>query len=99
MRGLRRQEDSRFERFFKLVQAEAEKQGCVFFLDCGEGRDIETDTLSGEDLSGWLISSTEAGQFEQAFLEGGNLETWDACIVFAIWHVEPSGVTIHFQKF
>ena len=42
------------ENYTALLEAEAEKLGCVFFEDSGEGRDLETDTLYLEDVSGWL---------------------------------------------
>ena len=42
------------ENYTALIKAAAEKQGCVFFEDSGEGRDLETDTLYLEDVSGWL---------------------------------------------
>ena len=42
------------ENYTALIKASAEKQGCVFFEDSGEGRDLETDTLYLEDVSGWL---------------------------------------------
>lgn len=37
MVGLRTLEGEKFERFFELVQKEALKRGCVFFLNSGEG--------------------------------------------------------------
>ncbi|MCL2749518.1 MAG: hypothetical protein FWE96_00705 [Coriobacteriia bacterium] len=44
--------DEKFVRFFKLVQQQAEREGCVFFMDSGEGREIITEDLDGEDASG-----------------------------------------------
>lgn len=32
MRGLRKQEDSKFEKFFEIIQSAAKRKGCVFFL-------------------------------------------------------------------
>lgn len=48
MIGLRTNEDLKFIEFFKIVQSEAENSGCVFFLDSGIGRDIETEEYEGE---------------------------------------------------
>ena len=52
MRGLRTQEGEKFERFFALVQKEALKQSCVFFLDSGEGHIFENESMEYSDLSG-----------------------------------------------
>lgn len=99
MRGLRKQEDSKFEQFFEIVQAAAKREGCVFFLDCGEGRDLETNDLSGEDLSGWLIPVGKAERFEEEFLAGNVQEAWNEFMVFAMWHNGPGDIGISFQKF
>lgn len=99
MRGLRKQEDSKFEKFFAIVQAAAKKEGCVFFADCGEGRELETEDLSGEDLSGWLIPEDKADQFEAYFLDDDIPEEWHELITFAIWRNGPDGVAISFQQF
>lgn len=42
------------ENFTAFLNSEAERQGFVFFQDSGEGRDLETDTMYLEDVSGWL---------------------------------------------
>lgn len=99
MRGLRKREDSKFEKFFGIVQDAAKKKGCAFFLDCGEGRDLETEDLSGEDLSGWLIPEDRAAQFEKEFLGGHIREVWNEFIAFATWHSSPNGINISFQQF
>ena len=36
-----------------------------FFMDCSEGREIETDEISGEDISGWLIPMSQVLEFEK----------------------------------
>lgn len=99
MRGLRKQEDSKFEKFFGIVQSAAKRKGCVFFLDCGEGRDLETEDLSGEDLSGWLIPEGKADKFEKEFLARNVREVWNEFIAFATWHSGPNGINISFQQF
>ena len=96
--GLRTQESETFLRFFSLVQAEAEKQGKVFFLDCGEGRDIVTDEFSGEDLSGWLISQNQAKQFEEEWKEEKISEKWEKYYCFAIWGNE-NNLKITFKSY
>lgn len=99
MRGLRKREDSRFERFFEIVQAAAAKKDCIFFLDCGEGHDLETDNLSGEDLSGWLIPINQADQFEEEFQSGSIREVWNEFITFATWRSTSGEIAINFQRF
>ena len=76
MVGLRTWEGEKFERFFALVQKEALKQNCVFFLDSGEGHLFENDTMEYSDLDGWLIPIEKAKEFEKEYLKGGDPEGW-----------------------
>lgn len=76
MRGLRTQEGEKFERFFALVEKEAEKIDAVFFLDSGEGHDFENDEMEGENLSGWLIPNDKVKKFETAYIDRTNLSEW-----------------------
>lgn len=69
MKGLRAQESRKFEKFFEIVQKEAESKGFVFFLDCGQGKTFENNDIECEDLCGWLISLKDATEFEQLFIE------------------------------
>ena len=45
MRGLRKQEDPEFERFFEIIQEAAGQKNAVFFGDSGEGRDIVLEAV------------------------------------------------------
>ena len=45
MQGLRKQESAKFNNFFAVIQAEAKKQGSVFFADAGDGNDFQTPTM------------------------------------------------------
>ena len=69
MKGLRRQENEKFIKFFKMVQEEASKKQCVFFLDCGLGTLYETETIECEDLCGWLIPNEHVASFESIYNE------------------------------
>jgi hypothetical protein len=69
MQGLRKQENDKFIKFFKLVQAEAAKQGSVFFIDCGQGDVFENDHIECEDMCGWLIPANRVSEFEPLFME------------------------------
>lgn len=99
MQGLRKQEDKKFERFFEIVQKTAKTRGCIFFADCGEGRDFATETMEGEDLSGWLIPMQMVEPFEKQFTEGKIDESWMEFIVFAIWRRSPTGIAIDFRTY
>lgn len=85
MRGLRTQETSKFEKFFSIVQDAASKKDCVFFLDAGDGREFETDSLEGEDLMGWLIPKDKVTDFEQEWETGDVSDDWSEFFVWAIW--------------
>lgn len=72
MKGLRTQEENNFIVFFELVQKEAEKMGCTFFLDCGLGKVYKNIQIECEDMCGWLIPEKHTKEFEYFFLN--NLE-------------------------
>ena len=99
MQGLRTQEGEKFERFFALVQAAAKKRQCVFFLNCGEGRELTTETMEGEDLFGWLIPESLANAFEKRFLDNSPSEDRDDFLCFAIWERSAMGIEISFQRY
>lgn len=67
MQGLRKQENEKFIKFFEMVQEEAHKKNCVFFLDCGLGTLHETEEIECEDLCGWLIPDEHVPAFETVY--------------------------------
>jgi hypothetical protein len=85
MQGLRKQETSKFEKFFSIVQNAAKKIDSVFFLDAGDGREFETDTFEGEDLMGWLIPKEKVSEFEQEWDTGDVSDEWSDFYVWANW--------------
>lgn len=97
MTGLKTQESSKFCAFFERVQTEALNRGCVFFLDCGEGRDFKTELLDGEDLSGWLIPKQIAKEFEQEWVSDSISDRWSDFIVFEIWSFQGDELAIDFR--
>jgi len=102
MRGLRKQESEKFEVFFQLVQEAAAKEGAVFFLDAGEGRDIVTDDLEGEDLTGWLVPEAQAEAFEAAWQESSTpeaLQAWEDLFLWAEWELQGKMVRIAFKRY
>lgn len=96
MRRLRTQETSKFDRFFAIVQDAAEKIGCVFFLDAGDGREFETDTLEGEDLMGWLVPKNRLSDFEKEWDTGDVSDAWSDFYKWAIW-ANADNPTIKFE--
>lgn len=99
MRGLRTQEGNKFEKFFQLVQAEAEKQKAVFFLECGEGNDFSADDIEGEDLRGWLIPRGQADAFERAWTKGDPGDDWESNIAWAQWSGKTEAPDITINKY
>ena len=99
MQGLRTQESNKFNKFFELVQSRAGEGGCVFFCDCGEGRDFETPEMEGEDLSGWLIPIKESKKFEKEFVKGRMDDDWYDSLVFCTWEADGESIDVRFKTF
>lgn len=100
MRGLRKRESLKFERFFEIVQKTAEKQNCVFFTDAGDGNDFETDEMEGETLMGWLIPQKFAHQFEPSWITGIEMPTkWDSFYCWAEWQLNNGEIEILFNQY
>ena len=98
MKGLRSQESEKFNRFWDLVQDEAATQGCVFFGDCGEGRDLVTEELEGENFSGWLIPKAQEREFEDRWRRGSVPDDWLNHMVWMEWEQTPgNAVKIKFE--
>jgi len=90
-------EDLKFIEFFKIVQSEAEISACVFFLDSGIERDIETGEIDGEDLQGWLVPSELKCDFLSDFISFKPLEKWDDYYSFALWDLVGAELKIRFK--
>ena len=99
MRELRTQEGRKFERFFSLVRDASDKVGCIFFVDCGEGRELFTEDMEGEDLSGWLIPKEKAAVFEKEFRSGDVSEEWNDRVFFATWSQKDNSIAINFESY
>jgi hypothetical protein len=96
MLGLRTQETSKFEKYFVIVQEAAKKKDCVFFLDAGDGRDFNTDTLEGEDLMGWLVPQDKVTEFVKEWETGDVSDDWSDFYKWAIWD-NPENPTVKFE--
>ena len=96
MKGLRTQENDKFIRFFEMVQEQSAKQGCVFFLDCGEGCTFENDQIECENLSGWLIPTDKVDDFSKEFEKiDSDLDEWSEYIAFVKWDIESQNKNIN----
>jgi hypothetical protein len=80
----------------ELIDATALLLDARFFLDCGEGRDCETDTLYLMDMSGWLIPFGTVDEFVRADRQD---DKWDEFFVFAEWRKEGNDILIDFNKY
>lgn len=97
MLGLRTNESEKFIRFFEIVQTTAQHQGCVYYLDAGDGRDFENDVYEGEDLMGWLIPVDEVSNFEKEWNSDDVSDEWSMFYTWAIWST-PEHPTIKFES-
>ena len=98
MQGLRTQESKKFERFWQLVQDRAQKDGYVFFGECGEGRDFETEEIEGEDFFGWLIPCALQNDFQKQWEQNRVNKRWNKFCRFAVWSETDTGIKISFRK-
>ncbi len=97
--GLRTQENSKFLNFWKIVQEEASKHNSVFFLDSGEGNEIEITDINAEDLSGWLVPKDRASEFDILFKAFDNKtisEKFDDFYMIASWQKKQDSISVSF---
>lgn len=87
------------DRFFDLVQKAAKEQGARFFISSGEGRELETGQLEGEDLSGWLVPLNKANDFFNDLRndEAEAAAKWGEFFTFAEWAQHGDSVSIAFR--
>ena len=100
MRGLKTQESAQFNRFFQMIQDEAEKQDAVFFAFAGEGHELNLSNLEGEDMTGWLIPKNQLDSFEPEWSKDNSLvalEKWEEYFVWAEWSMQDKKVSISFK--
>lgn len=98
-RESRTQESKKFERFFEIVRDAAADLDSIFFIDCGEGRELVTDELEAEDLSGWLVPKRLAETFEEEFYADQVTSSWNPFVRFAVWRQQGNKITVEFKEF
>lgn len=100
MQGLRKREEIKFENFFRLVQAEANKQNCVFFLDNVESKLVEVGEFLCADMHGWLIHEADADLFEPEFMKNTDKRfDFDDFYIFVDFKIENNKVEIVMEEF
>ena len=97
MLGLRTNESNKFIKYFEIVQATAQSQGFVYFLDAGDGRDFENEKCEGEDLMGWLIPDALVPLFEKEWNNFNVSDAWSRFYTWAIWY-NPDHPTVKFER-
>ncbi|MBE5813976.1 MAG: hypothetical protein E7320_02050 [Clostridiales bacterium] len=97
MVGLRTQENEKFNRFFALIQAEAEKKDSVFFADAGDGNEFATSTMEGEDMMGWLVPKEKVEEFEPLWEKDSIDDSWSDFFTWAVWTKDGEAIHVHFE--
>lgn len=98
MVGLRTQEDCKFTTFFDLVQKEAAKSGCVFFLDTGEGHsEFGTDMIC-TDCSGWLVPKDKSEDFRKDFENFNEQDSWEDFAAWVTWQRKAGKVSVKIER-
>lgn len=91
MQGLRTQESKNFLNFFEIVQSTANKEGKVFFLDCGDDNLYEESNIECENMFGWLIKYDDVSEFENLYNQFKDIpDKFDKTYVFARWEKKTS---------
>ena len=94
--------EQKSDNYTELLSVAATTLGCVFYGDCGEGHDLETDTVYYEDVSGWLIPVERREEFESTPGRNGSIwkdSKWDEFFVFAEWRKDGDDIKIDFKKY
>ena len=99
MRGLRTQENEKFNRYWEIVQSKAASLGMIFFADCGEGREFYLKDMEGEDIRGWLIPLDKAEEFQREWEKYNESDQWIDSIFWAEWTINDGAVSVEFNTY
>lgn len=97
MKGLRGQENDKFNKFFDQIQKAASRFDSVFFADAGEGDALETDTIECETMMGWLIPNDKEEEFSNLWKQNAVDDSWSDYFTWANWELKGTEVTINFS--
>jgi len=82
-----------------LIENTATTFNSRFFIDCGEGREIETDDIYLMDMSGWLIPFDLVNRFVQIPRTERWDDEWAEYFCFAEWQQTSDFISIKFKKY
>lgn len=101
IRGLRTQEPSDFVKFFERVQERAIQDGNVFFLDTAQGNDLSWEDMDVTDLSGWLLPSDRASEFEIDFVKHNEWKDgkWNDFYTWLEWDIVDDKLMLEFNQY
>lgn len=99
MRGLRTQENEKFNRFWEIIQSKAASEGMMFFADCGEGREFFLENMEGEDMRGWLIPANQIEEFKPEWEKYDVSDKWIDNIFWAEWSIQNGIVSVEFNTY
>lgn len=99
MKGLRTQENEKFNMFWELVQSKAVSRGMMFFADCGEGREFFLDDMEGEDIRGWLIPLDKSEEFQREWEKYNESDYWIDNIFWAEWTMNDGVIFVEFKTY
>ena len=99
MLGLKTQESDKFKVYWSKIQEKAIEKECIFFLECGEGREFETDTMEAEDLRGWLIPKDQAEKFQKKWKENNISDDWVDNIFWIKWSKINEKIVVKFRTY
>jgi len=93
--------DQREDNFWEIVQQEAKKRGCVFFIESVSGKDFEFGDFQCDEIFGWLIPQSMENEFKPLWEkdEADEAQEWDPFFVLEKWKIEGDSVLIDFEKF
>lgn len=83
--------------FANLIDRCAERRGCVFFWDTESGKEIETETMTGWDMFGWLIPKHRAEEFRPLW-KSDNTDGWEEFMVNEEVSLVDGTIEVGFRK-
>ena len=97
MLGLRTKDNDRFIKYFNLVQSEAQKLNCCFFIDFGQCDDIQFKDMEVDRLFGWLIPRKHIDAFNKEYIQSKVNEKWDKYCSWVIPEIIDDKLYINFE--
>lgn len=97
MLGLRTKDNDRFIKYFNLVQLEALKLSCCFFIDFGQCDDIQFKDMEVDTLFGWLIPIEYVSEFNEEFVKFKINEKWHKYCTWVTPEIVDDKLYINFE--